>query len=122
VSNSEIIIFFVVQDRTRVCGEAYSTYVAAGKPRRTQHGGKRDISGWTLIKNHILKAICDVNAQFLRNSRKYIISFNLLSWIYADDDNGCEIFSSGFFIEIVESKMIENIIWFNLRVHQNWKR
>jgi hypothetical protein len=40
--------FFVEQGRTRVYGEAYSTYVAAGKPRRTPLGGKRAIYGWKL--------------------------------------------------------------------------
>ncbi len=48
MSNSEMSNFFVEQGRTRVCGEAYSTYAAAGKPRRTPLGGKRAIYGWTL--------------------------------------------------------------------------
>jgi len=48
VSNSEMSNFFVEQGRTRVFGETYSTYVAAGKPRRTPLGGKRAIYGWTL--------------------------------------------------------------------------
>jgi hypothetical protein len=33
--------FFVEKGRTRFFGETYSTYVAAGKPRRTTLGGKR---------------------------------------------------------------------------------
>ncbi len=48
VSDSEMSNFFVEQGRTRVCGEAYSMYVAAGNPRRTPSGGKRAIYGWTL--------------------------------------------------------------------------
>ena len=42
-------IFFVEQGRTRVYGEAYSMYVAAGNPRRTQFNGKKTIYGRTLI-------------------------------------------------------------------------
>jgi hypothetical protein len=47
VSNSAMSNFFVEQGRTRVFGKTYSTYVAAGKPRRTLLDGKRAISGWT---------------------------------------------------------------------------
>jgi len=36
------------QGRTRVFGEAYSLYAAAGNPRRTQIRGKRAIYGWKL--------------------------------------------------------------------------
>jgi uncharacterized membrane protein YgdD (TMEM256/DUF423 family) len=49
VSNSEMSNFFVEQGRKRFCGEAYSTYVATGKLRRTPLGGKRAIYGWTLV-------------------------------------------------------------------------
>jgi len=41
-------IFFAGQGRTRVCGEAYFMYAAAGNPRRTQSSGKKTIYGWTL--------------------------------------------------------------------------
>jgi hypothetical protein len=41
-------IFFVGQGRTRICGEAYSKYAAAGNPRRTQPSEKKTIYGWTL--------------------------------------------------------------------------
>lgn len=50
MSNSEMSNFFGEQGRTRVFGETYSTYVAAGKPRRTPPGGKRAIYGWALTK------------------------------------------------------------------------
>jgi len=40
--------FFVEQGRTRVFGEAYLLYAAAGNPRRTPLSGKRAIYGWTL--------------------------------------------------------------------------
>ena len=43
-------IFFVGQGRTRVCGETYFLYVAAGNPRRTQPGGKKTIYGWKLVR------------------------------------------------------------------------
>jgi len=43
-------IFFAGQGRTRVCGEAYFMYAAAGNPRRTQSSVKRAIYGWTLPK------------------------------------------------------------------------
>ena len=36
------------QGRTRVCGEAYLLYAAAGNPRRTPSRAKRAIYGWTL--------------------------------------------------------------------------
>jgi len=36
------------QGRTRVFGEAYSLYAAAGNPRRTQIRAKRAIYGWKL--------------------------------------------------------------------------
>ena len=39
--------FFVEQGRTRLFGEAYLLYAAAGNPRRTQISGKMDIYGWT---------------------------------------------------------------------------
>ena len=42
-------IFCVGQGRTRVCGEAYSVYVAAGNPRRTPYNAKKTIYGWTLF-------------------------------------------------------------------------
>ncbi len=42
-------IFCVGQGRTRVCGEAYSVYVAAGNPRRTPYNAKKTIYGWTLV-------------------------------------------------------------------------
>ena len=48
MANSGMRNFFVERGRTRVCGEAYSTYAAAGKPRRTPLGGKSAIYGWTL--------------------------------------------------------------------------
>ncbi len=38
--------FFVEQGRTRVFGEAYFLYAAAGKPRRTPLSGKIAIYGW----------------------------------------------------------------------------
>ena len=37
------------QGRTRVFGEAYSLYAAAGNPRRTQVRAKGVIYGWKLI-------------------------------------------------------------------------
>jgi hypothetical protein len=40
--------FFAGQGRTRVCGEAYFMYAAAGNPRRTQSSEKKTIYGWTL--------------------------------------------------------------------------
>jgi hypothetical protein len=43
-------IFFAGQGRTRVFGEAYTKYAAAGNPRRTMFGGKKAIYGWTLIR------------------------------------------------------------------------
>ena len=49
MSNSEMRIFPAEQDRTRVCGEAYYTYAAAGNPRRTQFSGKMAIYGWTIV-------------------------------------------------------------------------
>jgi len=36
------------QGRTRVFGEAYFLYAAAGNPRRTQVRAKRAIYGWKL--------------------------------------------------------------------------
>jgi len=41
--------FFDEQGRTRVFVEAYRTYVADGKPRRTLLIGKRAIYGWKLV-------------------------------------------------------------------------
>jgi hypothetical protein len=41
-------IFFDGQGRTRVFGEAYRKYAAAGNPRRTKSRGKKTIYGWTL--------------------------------------------------------------------------
>jgi hypothetical protein len=41
-------IFFDGQGRTRVFGEAYRKYAAAGHPRRTKSRGKKTIYGWTL--------------------------------------------------------------------------
>ncbi len=38
--------FFPDQGRTRVFGEAYFLYAAAGNPRRTQIRAKRAIYGW----------------------------------------------------------------------------
>ena len=52
-------IFCVVQGRTRVYGEAYSVYVAAGTyegqspsahPRRTPYNAKKTIYDWALFK------------------------------------------------------------------------
>ncbi len=37
------------QGRTRVFGEAYFLYAAAGNPRRTQIRAKRAIYGWKLV-------------------------------------------------------------------------
>jgi hypothetical protein len=49
------------QGRTRVFGEAYSLYAAAGNPRRTQIRAKKAIYGWKLINGrepkHFLIAI-----------------------------------------------------------------
>ncbi len=50
MSNSEMRIFCVGQGRTRVCGEAYSVYVATGNPRRTRYNAKKTIYGWTLTQ------------------------------------------------------------------------
>jgi hypothetical protein len=44
-------IFSVGQGRTRICGETYLLYVAAGNPRRTPPSGKKTIYGWKLIKS-----------------------------------------------------------------------
>jgi hypothetical protein len=41
--------FFDGQGRTRVFGEAYTKYAAAGNPRRTKSIGKKTIYGWTLF-------------------------------------------------------------------------
>ena len=41
-------IFFVGQGRTRVLGEAYTKYAAAGNKRRTKSSGKKIIYGWTI--------------------------------------------------------------------------
>jgi len=42
--------FCLDQGHTRVFGEAYFLYAAAGNPRRTQIRTKRAIYGWKLIK------------------------------------------------------------------------
>jgi len=39
------------QGRTRVLGEAYFLYAAAGNPRRTQIRAKRAIYGWKPVRN-----------------------------------------------------------------------
>jgi len=41
--------FYPDQGRTRVFGEAYSLYAAAGNPRRTQIRAKRAIYGWKIF-------------------------------------------------------------------------
>jgi hypothetical protein len=41
-------IFLAGQGRTRVFGEADSTYAATGNPLRTKTSGKKTIYGWTL--------------------------------------------------------------------------
>jgi len=46
-------IFPAEQGRTKVCGEAYYTYAAAGNPRRTQFSGEKAIYGWTLVNDRI---------------------------------------------------------------------
>ena len=45
--------FFAGQGRTRVCGEAYFMYAAAGNPRRTPPSGKKTICGWTLVRTAV---------------------------------------------------------------------
>ncbi len=40
---------FYCGGRTRICGEAYSVYVATGNPRRTPYSAKKTIYGWTLL-------------------------------------------------------------------------
>jgi uncharacterized protein YbaR (Trm112 family) len=42
-------IFFAGQDRTRVLGEAYTKYAAAGNPRRTKSSGKKTILDGQLV-------------------------------------------------------------------------
>jgi hypothetical protein len=42
------------QGRTRVFGEAYSLYAAAGNPRRTQIRAKRAIYGWKLDSSALI--------------------------------------------------------------------
>ena len=44
-------IFFAGQGRTKVCGEAYWSYAAAGNLRRTPASGKKAIYGWTLFSS-----------------------------------------------------------------------
>jgi len=45
------------QGRTRVFGEEYSLYAAAGNPRRTQIRAKRAIYGWKL-NNPLFRILC----------------------------------------------------------------
>jgi hypothetical protein len=52
-------IFFVEQGRTRVCGETYFLYVAAGNPRRTQPGGEKTIYGWKLVRPGLQELLWD---------------------------------------------------------------
>ncbi len=41
--------FCVGHGHTRVCGEAYSVYVAAENLRRTLYNAKKIIYGWTIV-------------------------------------------------------------------------
>jgi len=54
------------QGRTRVFGEAYSLYAAAGNPRRTQIRAKRAIYGWKLIKGKLRGFLYEIDVTFNR--------------------------------------------------------
>jgi len=77
------------QDRTRVFGEAYFLYAAAGNPRRTQIRAKRAIYGWK--QNNKTNNYTTDNKKYIKqNSKKFAI--NVLNEVGDDKKYGEKLF------------------------------